>query len=222
MTFAPTEVRYIKLGPSGAWARATVRDGTLPFGFREAPHEACLAGDWEGVRTALSAAGRSQAAITQDLREIRAFYELGPDALWVTFCDGRLYWCFAEAGVDKAADDRGGTLPSRVRQVIGGWKSETLEVGRSAPAPSARRSRASAATAARFARSRPKSICCASSAASSIRCRQILRASTSISAIWSCAWSGSSTGGISRRWSIYLHPRRMAPYEPARWHHGGY
>jgi hypothetical protein len=127
MSFAPKELRYIKLGPSGAWARAAIRDGTLPFGFREAPHEACMAGDWEGVRTALAAAGRSQAAITQDLREIRAFYELGPDALWVTFCDGRLYWCFAEAGVDDAADDQGGTLPSRVRKVMGGWRNETLD-----------------------------------------------------------------------------------------------
>jgi hypothetical protein len=53
-------------------------------------------------------------------REIRDFYTLGPDCLWVTFADRHLYWAFAEPQVVWLGPDDE-ALSVRMRKVIDGW-----------------------------------------------------------------------------------------------------
>ena len=48
-----SSVYYIKLGRGGDWEAESIRDGVIRFGYREAPHEFCAEGDWEGVRAAM-------------------------------------------------------------------------------------------------------------------------------------------------------------------------
>lgn len=125
VSFAPREVRYIKLGPGGRWARQAVQDGVIPFGYREVDHVACSNGDWETVRGQLAAMGRTPFGIGQGLREIRDFYELPEDTLWVTVADGHLWWAFAAADVQATTGDVFDG-PARTRQAIGGWRRVSL------------------------------------------------------------------------------------------------
>lgn len=121
----PSAVRYIKLGQGGAWAARGLADGIIPFGFRQIEHEPCAAGDWDEIRRQLAAAGRTPTGVSQGVRELRDFYELGPDALWVTFADGHLYWAFAKADVVPMVD-AGENDPHRCRRTIGGWSRASL------------------------------------------------------------------------------------------------
>ena len=76
----PNEVRYIKLGAGGGWARSCLDRGEAHFGYATVPHERCLAGDWEGVvRVLVKVEGRSLGKARDGAREIRDFYTLGAD-----------------------------------------------------------------------------------------------------------------------------------------------
>jgi hypothetical protein len=112
---------FIKLGRGGQWEEGCLRDGVLRFGYREASHEACLAGRWDEVRDFWLKARDDKGAATRDTNQIRIYYEAGPDALFVTFHGGLLYWCRAQPGVTvDPADD------TRVRQTVDGWHSTSL------------------------------------------------------------------------------------------------
>ena len=65
---------------------------------------------------------RSKAAT----REIRDFYTLGPDCLWITFADGHLWWAFAETEVvwlGPEEDSRG----ARMRMTVDGWHKVNIK-----------------------------------------------------------------------------------------------
>lgn len=115
------QVRYIKLGPGGAFARACIESGVVALAFPTIPHELCIRRDWEGVRRLFLESGKGSAKAKDHVRELRAFYELGSETLWVTFAEGLLWWAYAEAEVTwhEAAKAE---LP-RQRKVIGQWRS---------------------------------------------------------------------------------------------------
>jgi len=121
----PAAVRYVKLGRGGAWSTEAFAQGVIPFGFREISHEPCAAGNWEAVRQQLAAAGRTSSGITQELRELRDFHELGDDCLWITFADGHLWWAFADTEVVPVPDD-GADGPRRFRRTLDGWHRHSL------------------------------------------------------------------------------------------------
>ena len=120
----PREVRYIKLGPSGAWEKHCIAAGEMHFKYAEVPHEPCLMGDWEAVKAILLKKQVCKpAAVGDALREIQAFYRLGRDCLWITFVADRLYWGFAEPEVAWLGE---GPMGPRVRRMIGGWRHQSL------------------------------------------------------------------------------------------------
>ncbi|MFZ2029684.1 MAG: restriction endonuclease [Vitreimonas sp.] len=117
----PSAVRYIKLGPGGVFATPCIDAGVVALAFDAIPHDLCVASDWDRVRQLFLDDGKGSARANDHVRELRAFYELGPETLWITFAEGLLWWTFAEAEVvwDDAAKGR---LPRR-RKTIGGWRS---------------------------------------------------------------------------------------------------
>lgn len=122
----PTEIRYIKLGTGGDWAAACLDRGEIAFDYRVVPHDMCLAGDWDAVaRHLIEMDGRDRRSANDATREIREFYTLGPDCLWITFADRHLWWAFAEPEVVWRHDENDG--PPRVRKVIGGWRKTSLD-----------------------------------------------------------------------------------------------
>jgi len=124
--FKPGAVRYIKLGEGGSWAAAAIRDGIIPLGFAFADHELCESGQWEAVRAQSRAFGRSPQTATQDVRELRDFYELPEDTLFVTIADGHLYWTFPEGPAVAIEAALPGQRSRYRRAAAPGWRRTSL------------------------------------------------------------------------------------------------
>jgi hypothetical protein len=124
-TFTPGEVRYIKLGRGGGWASHAIEQSILPFGYHSVNHELCLREDWSAIREQLIAGGRSPTGASQGVREVREFYCLSEDTLWVTIADGYLWWAFAQAPVVHCPE-AGPGAPRRFRRTRGPWSRESL------------------------------------------------------------------------------------------------
>lgn len=121
----PTNIRYIKLGAGGAFARASLDRGELLLGYHEVPHDLCVAGDWGAVLRLVQTFRRTESKAKDSTREVQDFYALGADCLWITFADGHLWWGFAEPEV-VILDDADPSRASRARKIIGGWRKTTL------------------------------------------------------------------------------------------------
>lgn len=119
----PAAVRYIKLGPSGAWLRRCIEDGIVEFGHAAVPHAVAAAASRTELAKTFVEEGRSASKATDFAREIADFYELGSDCLWITIGEGRLWWCFAEAEVMPCTgEDRG----ARYRRVVDRWRDSDI------------------------------------------------------------------------------------------------
>lgn len=118
-SFDPQTIRYIKLGSQDAWSEA-LEVGELRMGHKQIPHAICQAGDWDGIAALFVAEGRRASKAHDFTRELRDFYTLGPDCLWITFARGHLWWAFVEPQVEPLPD--GG----RRRRVIGKWSNLDL------------------------------------------------------------------------------------------------
>ena len=81
---------YIKLGRSGDWEAESLRDGVLRFGYREAPHDLCVQGDWQAVWEAMKLVRGDAGAATRDVNQIRAYYEADEQSIFITFIGGLL------------------------------------------------------------------------------------------------------------------------------------
>lgn len=117
----PTEVRFIKLGTRGGWEHECIESTkpTIRLGFVNPYHEDCLKGKWDRVlRFYLKKTTKNKA--TENTGQVRDFYTLDENALWITFYKKRLFWCFARPEVS--------ILPTgdRIRRVKGKWKSASL------------------------------------------------------------------------------------------------
>ena len=127
--FNPKQVRYIKLGRGGAWAADAFQDGTIPFGYHAAAHAACreaaVTGDWGPVHRQLVAGNRAPAGASRGVTEIKEFYLLDEDTLWVTVAHGHLWWAFADGPVHPNEEVTSET-PSRHRRTRNGWRRDSL------------------------------------------------------------------------------------------------
>jgi hypothetical protein len=123
--FEPGAVRYIKLGESGKWATDALEQGIIPFGYRSVDHRASLASNWDEVRRQLLGMRRTARGVSQGLRELKDFYGLPENTLWVTMADGHFWWAFAEGpvvGVEQGNSDE----PARYRRTRAGWSKTSL------------------------------------------------------------------------------------------------
>jgi hypothetical protein len=118
----PAAVRHIKFGPGGAWENASLDSGRIDWGNAIDLHELALTDDWEGARRHYLAAGIMPSTATGHVRELKDFYTLGSDCLWITFARGHLWWCFAEPDVVFIGGD-GEREGSRYRRAVGGWQN---------------------------------------------------------------------------------------------------
>lgn len=125
-SIAPAQVRYIKLGQKNAWARASLDRGEIHFGYKTVPHDVCLTGDWEHLTRNFKAVdGKREGKAKDCTRELRDFYEMGADCLWITFADDHLWWAFAKPGVTWLGEERDGR-GARFRTTIGTWRNTDI------------------------------------------------------------------------------------------------
>jgi len=118
MSINPSEVRFIKLGRGGMWEKDCIEGPTpsIRFGFDNPHHANCLRGDWETLEQYWRQDKRP-AEVTKIVSQTKDFYTLGTDALWITFYNRKLYWCFADTTVIEL-EPHG----SRIRKAIDGWR----------------------------------------------------------------------------------------------------
>ncbi|MEA5468283.1 restriction endonuclease [Spirulina sp. 06S082] len=113
---APNKIRFIKLGEGGEWEQSCIKEGTIRLGYHSPHHQDSLAGNWDNVRKFwLEFRNGHEGAATRDINQIRDFYELDEQDVWITFYKKKLYWCRAAREVVEL-DDK-----SRIRNVIGNW-----------------------------------------------------------------------------------------------------
>ncbi len=118
----PGRVRFIKLGRSGEWEKKCIEeDGTVRLGYQSPYHENSIVGDWETVRKYwLDFRKGNERVATNDVNQIRDFYELSENDLWITFYNRKLYWCFAKKDILELEDG------SRIRETLNGWSCKDL------------------------------------------------------------------------------------------------
>jgi hypothetical protein len=123
--FEPGSVRYIKLGENGKWATDALGRGIIPFGYRSVDHGDCIANNWDEVGQQLVGMGRTARGVSQGLRELKDFYGLPENTLWVTMADGHFWWAFAKGpvvGVEQGIS----VEPARYRLTKAGWSKTSL------------------------------------------------------------------------------------------------
>ncbi len=119
VVLTPSEIRYIKLGQGGAWEKWCLENNAIRLGYESDQHEESIRGEWEKIREYwLQARKGNEGAATRDLKQIRDFYELKENDLWITFYQRKLYWCRASSDVQELQDG------SRIRKTIGFWSNK--------------------------------------------------------------------------------------------------
>lgn len=131
---------YLKLGKGGAWEVDSLDRGYARVGWDSTSLDDILQGRWGRIQRALrrekarkkggdrNAAARVGAA-TADYRALRRFCESGPEDIWVTFAQSRMWWGRLQPGpIERDAI-------SKFRRVVDGWSDksrsgETLLVNR--------------------------------------------------------------------------------------------
>lgn len=109
---------FIKLGEGGAWANDCIGKGTLRIRYLKIPHQLCVDREWSKVLECALSFSKNRGAATSHVKQNRFFYEEPPSVLWITFHGNRLWWCFAEGGVEALRDG------TKQRRVIEKWRDE--------------------------------------------------------------------------------------------------
>ena len=121
----PSAVRYIRLGPGGAWLDRCLAEGVIELNLRAAPHDLAAAGQWKTIEQHLITEEGWCARAAQDaVAELTDFYTLGDDCVWITFGRERLWWAMAEPEVLPVLSPGRG---ARLRRVIGEWRDTDLD-----------------------------------------------------------------------------------------------
>ena len=123
--------RYVKQGQGGSWAPESIERGLIQLGFVELPVDECDAArrglvPWDGLARFLRPPTYKDPA--DAIRQVRLFYEAGPDTIWFTFHKRRLWWCFAHSEIESDASELSEGA-SRYRRVDGAWSDRALSSG---------------------------------------------------------------------------------------------
>ena len=121
------DARYIKLGKRGSYEDACLDKGIVRLGFCDISHEAALNDDTEKMKTHAAVRHSSPSKRTDIVRQVSDFYQLGDDILWITFVNGRLYWCFVEEGVEWVETPPDcAEKPYRIRRCKTAWRDSDI------------------------------------------------------------------------------------------------
>ncbi|MGZ3846596.1 MAG: restriction endonuclease, partial [Flavisolibacter sp.] len=116
---SPSAIRYIKLGREGIWEESSLKgtEQVIRLGYESPHHNDCLSGNWSVVGDYWKNFRNDAGAATRDINQVRDFYEMDENTLWITFYNRMLFWCFADSKVVELEDDR-----SRIRRTKGAWR----------------------------------------------------------------------------------------------------
>ncbi|OOF41983.1 hypothetical protein BKK50_07765 [Rodentibacter rarus] len=119
----PSNIRFIKLGAGGAWEKDCIETtNTIRLGYEAGSeiHKECINNQWDNCYAFWS---KHSGAATNHVRQIKDFYQLDENTLWITFFGRKLYWAFCSSNVIEESDG------SRTRKVIsnnGKWSCSDI------------------------------------------------------------------------------------------------
>lgn len=125
MIHNPTNIQFIKLGEKGLYEQECIEDkGILKLGYHDIDHFQCLAGNWEFIEQQIAELYKTwPSATTSHKNQIRKFYEEPPTTMWVSFYNGKLWYCYADSKVQYNPDG------TKERKTISGWRDSNSEGG---------------------------------------------------------------------------------------------
>jgi hypothetical protein len=113
-------VRYIKLGPGGAWEHECVSQGIIRFGFSSGldhRYRMGLQGRWAKLRADFLAEGLAPGTATHFANETQLFFEDAGTTLWITFAGESFLWGFTEPSAPAPHP----STDSVTRRMLDGW-----------------------------------------------------------------------------------------------------
>ena len=120
----PTNIRFIKLGANGCWEEKSItKENVIRLGYEFEPetnmHEECLNDRWDKCREyCIEHWSKDSGAVTRHVNQIRDFYTLDENTLWITFYGRKLYWAFCDSTVHLDEDQ---TRWRKVKSNGGKW-----------------------------------------------------------------------------------------------------
>lgn len=117
------EAFYIKLGAGGKWTPESIATDKLRLGWENIPLPLVHSGDWPAIRELLTMEHSNKGTVTIDTERLRDLTTAGPEDVWITFHNSRLFWCQVDAS--PMAEDH----VSKFRRLYRGW-SDTDAKGR--------------------------------------------------------------------------------------------
>lgn len=111
-------IQYIKLGEKGSYENECLKtNSTIKLGYNKIDHALCMAGDWGKVSLNIANIyGTGKIATTSHKNQLKKFYDEPETTMWITFSEGKLFYCFANKNVILNTDG------TRERKTLGGWK----------------------------------------------------------------------------------------------------
>jgi hypothetical protein len=110
------EAFYIKLGTAGKWATDSIQNQRLRLGWAGIPLADIHARRWDRIRELLSKEHTHKPTISADTQRLRDLTESGPDDVWITFHNSRLYW----GRLDDSPMEEDGQ--SKFRRLVAPWR----------------------------------------------------------------------------------------------------
>ena len=85
---------YIKLGRKGCWEEDSIKTGKLRIGWKHQTLDDINAGRWALIEKQLleEQSDKPKGVSTSDLHALQAIVQAGPDAIWITFHQAKLWW----------------------------------------------------------------------------------------------------------------------------------
>lgn len=118
-----TQAKYIKLGDKGKWEEHCFSDGTLRLGYNEVPASFNPNTDRNIITDLYLKLGIQKSAASNHARQVIDFYNAGPETIWITFSQGRLWWAQTHKEVEYLGKDN--DTGSRLKKTINGWHSSS-------------------------------------------------------------------------------------------------
>jgi hypothetical protein len=114
-----SQAYYIKLGRGGAWESDAIATGKLRLGRQS--KDDINAGRWDAIELQLRRehSGKQRQVATNDLNRLRDIAESGPDDVWITFHQAKLWW----ARLSTGEVEQDGI--SKFRRTAGAWSDRS-------------------------------------------------------------------------------------------------
>jgi hypothetical protein len=99
----PDSVRYVKNGEGGQWWKVARANEQIHAGWREVPDDLLRAGDFAAAKPYIEHTAKDAGAATRDANALRALIDRPSQHVWITFEDGRMWWCTVRDQVETSA-----------------------------------------------------------------------------------------------------------------------